>query len=184
MNRSLKPHWREKLGKTRQKEEVTLRPVILQSVITALVTILLASVPMAGFTYYLASLAEKQKEVSAEERLFLEQRMKVFIATGEHFEAYQQNWSRLISFAKYEWERLKKKEPLTEKEQENKKKYWIDRDKAKDSLYADLRSVRLFFSHEVTKLIDDFRKFDGEQNDKRSTWRHSRQAEESPYGFG
>lgn len=166
MSNSPKPQWKEKLNKANEKEVSPYRQLILQTITTALLTTLIASIPMAMLAYHLSSLTEKQKGISADEKLYLEQRMKLFIATGEHFEAYQLNWSRLIVFANYEWERLKHKQPLTEKELENKKKYSNDRDKAKDLLFADLTAARLFFSDDVVRLIDTFKTFDGKQHDK------------------
>lgn len=166
MRNLLKPDWKDRLEKARQEKERVPSRNVSATVIAAVLTMLVVTMPMAAFTYWLGSLTDKNRETSADERLYLEQRMKVFIATGEHFEAYRLNWSRLIGFAEYEWDSRRKKQPLTEKEQENGKKYWNDRDKAKDLLFADLNAARLFFSDDVAKLVDDFKKFDGEQHNK------------------
>jgi len=119
---------------------------------------------VAGFS--LGLVTEIFKEASAEEKLFLEHRMKIFIAAGEHFEAYRLNWSRLIEFGHWEWEQRKKGQVLSPGEIARRDKYVGARDLSKEHLFSQLRAARLFFSPEVGKRIDAFRAFDSDQSIK------------------
>jgi hypothetical protein len=117
---------------------------------------------LVGFGFGIAT--ELFKEASAEEKIFLEQRMKIFVQTGEHFETYRLNWSRLIDFANWEWEQRKKGQTLSPAELARRDKYVAARDTSKEQLFAQFRATRLFFGPEVAKRVDAFRAFDAEQS--------------------
>jgi hypothetical protein len=105
---------------------------------------------LAGF--YIGTTLERQKETSAEERLFLEYRMKVWVSAAASFPDYVSNWRRLRTIAG--------KADLSATEQERKNKYQRDRDAARGELFSALEQARQVFSSDVSKLIDDFEQFD------------------------
>jgi hypothetical protein len=125
--------------------------------------ILVPAIPLLiGFG--LGSVTEWRKDVSTEERLYLEQRMKVFAATSDQFAPYVLNWGRTIKFARYEWELAKQGKKLTDADAVEKVKNLDARRRTKDQLYAQLEVAKLFFSAEVASKINAFKEFDGKQD--------------------
>jgi len=125
--------------------------------------ILIPAIPLVvGFG--LGWVTEWRKDVSTEERLYLEQRMKVFAATSDQFAPYVLNWGRTINLARYEWRLAEKKEKLSPEAAVEMVKNLDARRKAKDQLYAQLEVAKLFFSDKVAAKIRAFKKFDSEQD--------------------
>jgi hypothetical protein len=128
--------------------------VLLQFVAPALL-----SITSIAVGYHFGQLAETRKEVTAEEQLYLNQRMRVFADTAAHFAQYNINSARLVHIALFE-----NKAALTKAERARKERYLTDSDKARDLLFADLMVVRVFFSREVVDLVDEFETFDAQHS--------------------
>jgi hypothetical protein len=151
------PKWLDPGSRTSSASEGGWQSVLKSGLVSSITLVI-------GFL--LGTLTEWQKEASAVEKLYLEQRIKVFVQTGEHFEAYRLNWSRMTDFALWEWELLKKRETLSADDKKRKEGYRTDRDSSKDRLFADFRAARLFYSDGVNRRIEEFVAFDANLDQK------------------
>ena len=88
---------------------------------------------------------ERGKAQRADQRLFLETRMRLWLDTASGFSAYLLSWSRLIAIARHE----QSSEGLSELEQERKNTYVEERNRARQQLYCCMDQAFLFFSSDV-----------------------------------
>jgi hypothetical protein len=95
---------------------------------------------------------ERHKDVSAERKVFLEHRMKVWSTTATSFPNYIAEWRRLRTIAA--------KGPLTELEQNRKNGYVQARDVARHDLLAGLEQAKYLFSASAKEKIEEFIQFD------------------------
>ena len=95
---------------------------------------------------------ERHKDVSAERKVFLEHRMKVWSTTAISFPNYITEWRRLRTIAA--------KGALTELEQNRKNGYVQARDVARHDLLAGLEQAKYLFSASTKKKVEEFIQFD------------------------
>jgi hypothetical protein len=124
----------------------------------------LLAVAIAAFTallgYWTGMLSEGRQQETYERRLYLEQRMKLFVSTSADFVGYLENWERLNTIAGVEAKRALDKEG-----KERKARYEKDRTAAREHLWVDLEQASLFYSPAVGQKIAAFQKyFDAHKN--------------------
>jgi hypothetical protein len=118
----------------------------------------MAAVPLlsALLGYGVGVLTAQREQETYERRLYLEQRMKLFVSTTANFSGYLENHERLVTFVSHKMQTggLKERRDL-----DQRTKYFQDRDAARDRLWADLDQAQLLFGADVVRPIGDFRSF-------------------------
>jgi hypothetical protein len=113
-----------------------------------------AAVFTALLGYWTGVLSESRQQETYERRLYLEQRMKLFVSTSADFVGYLENWERLNTIA-----RVEAKQALDKEGRERKSRYEKDRTAARERLWVDLEQARLFYSPAVAEKIASFQKY-------------------------
>lgn len=106
--------------------------------------------------YVAGILSEGRQQETYERRLYLEQRMKLFVSMTTNFAGYLENQERLVTFVAG-----KKKEGGVKgkRDLDQRTKYFQDRDVARDRLWADLDQAQLLFSPNVVQRVREFKIF-------------------------
>lgn len=132
----------------RKPEDPPWWKTLLQSSAVPLITALLG--------YGAGVLSEGRQQETYERRLYLEQRMKLFVSTTTNFAGFLENQERLVTFVSH---KEKSGGVRSKRDLDQRTKYFQDRDVARDRLWADLDQAQLLFSPIVVKAVDDFRSF-------------------------
>ena len=139
--------WARNTARAKAKSEPWWKE-ILKSGAAPLITALIG--------YGVGVVTEGRQQETYERRLYLEQRMKLFLSTATNFTGYVENLERLntISLAASLSEA-----GLTPEMKERRDRYEKDRTAARERLWADLEQAQLFFSPAVAKEVTAFRSF-------------------------
>jgi hypothetical protein len=118
----------------------------------------LTAVPLlsALLGYGAGVLSAQRDQETYERRLYLEQRMKLFVSTTTDFSGFLENHERLQTFVAY---RMQNGGFKDKRELDQRASYYQARDAARDRLWADLDQAQLLFADDVTRRVDDFRGF-------------------------
>lgn len=144
-------HWRDKrLG------AVLVQPIAEKHSRTdAFMQYLAVPIVTAVLGFGVGFLLDTKKASSDEDRLYLEERMKLWLSTAGHFNKFLVNYERLNSMAALR----QKQGRLTRDEEERFRRFERDRTAAREELFEDLDEAPLFFSEKVSTRIGAFKAF-------------------------
>lgn len=96
-------------------------------------------------------------------RLIEQRKLEICEGISDTFPKYIANWRRLIEISKHEI----KKKSLSQDEIIRKNSYINDRDRYRDELFSLFSKAKLYFSKEISDLIEEFVQFDNSFSSKR-----------------
>lgn len=106
--------------------------------------------------YGVGVMSEVRQQETYERRLYLEQRMKLFVSASTNFTGYLENLERLNTItASVE----KTGKGFSKETRERRDRYEKDRTAARERLWADLEQAQLFFSPAVSQEVAAFKSF-------------------------